>query len=135
MKTPQLQCLTTIRATLALTGFIVITFGVMGVEARMHLSPAVDTKGTIELASSPRSKSFRRALARPALTEKGRVKWFNDAKGFGFITRDRGGEAYVHHTAIITKGFASLMEGQRVSFEITEGPKGPIARDVVAIAN
>lgn len=54
----------------------------------------------------------------------GKVKWFNDAKGFGFIARDDGPDLFVHHTAIVADGFRSLTEGQQVDFDITEGPKG-----------
>ncbi|HEY5088467.1 MAG TPA: cold shock domain-containing protein [Polyangia bacterium] len=54
----------------------------------------------------------------------GKVKWFNDAKGFGFIARDDGPDLFVHHTAIVADGFRSLTEGQPVEFDVTEGPKG-----------
>jgi CspA family cold shock protein len=54
----------------------------------------------------------------------GKVKWFNDAKGFGFIARDDGPDLFVHHTAIVADGFRSLNEGQQVEFDVTEGPKG-----------
>ena len=55
----------------------------------------------------------------------GTVKWFNDAKGFGFITQDNGGEdVFVHHTSIQADGFRSLAEGQKVEFEVAKGPKG-----------
>jgi len=68
------------------------------------------------------------------MTEKGTVKWFNDAKGFGFIQREGGGEdVFVHHTAIMAEGFRSLKEGDRVSFEVTQGAKGLQARNVVKI--
>jgi CspA family cold shock protein len=61
----------------------------------------------------------------------GTVKWFNDAKGFGFITPDGGGkDVFVHHTAIQAEGFRSLAEGQKVEYEVTEGPKGPQAANV-----
>jgi CspA family cold shock protein len=64
----------------------------------------------------------------------GTVKWFNDAKGFGFITQDGGGEdVFVHHTAIEAEGFRSLQEGQRVEFEVKKGPKGLQAANVRAI--
>ncbi len=62
---------------------------------------------------------------------EGTVKWFNDAKGFGFIEQDSGGDVFVHHTAIQAEGFKSLQEGARVTFEVVEGPKGPAAANVV----
>ncbi|MEO8671638.1 MAG: cold-shock protein [Tahibacter sp.] len=63
----------------------------------------------------------------------GTVKWFNDAKGFGFITPDGGGnDVFVHFSAITASGFRSLQEGQRVSFEVTQGPKGAQASAVNA---
>ena len=60
----------------------------------------------------------------------GKVKWFNDAKGFGFIVRADGPDLFVHHTAIIAEGFRSLAEGQDVEFDVTEGPKGLQATNV-----
>ncbi|HEY5448975.1 MAG TPA: cold shock domain-containing protein [Polyangia bacterium] len=60
----------------------------------------------------------------------GKVKWFNDAKGFGFIVREDGPDLFVHHTAIVAEGFRSLAEGQQVEFDITEGPKGLQATNV-----
>lgn len=65
--------------------------------------------------------------------EAGTVKWFNDAKGFGFIQRDSGGDVFVHHSAIQAEGFRSLAEGQRVEFEVVEGQKGPAADGVVVV--
>ena len=62
--------------------------------------------------------------------EKGTVKWFNDAKGFGFITREQGADVFVHHTAIQSDGFRSLNEGDQVEFEVTQGAKGLQASNV-----
>jgi CspA family cold shock protein len=67
------------------------------------------------------------------MPEQGTVKWFNDAKGFGFISRENGPDVFVHHTAIVSEGFRSLNEGDRVSFEVGEGPKGPQARNVTRL--
>lgn len=65
---------------------------------------------------------------------QGTVKWFNDAKGFGFITPDGGGkDVFVHHNAIASSGFRSLAEGDRVEFETEQGAKGPQAKDVKKI--
>ncbi|KAA0911611.1 cold-shock protein [Pusillimonas sp. ANT_WB101] len=64
-------------------------------------------------------------------TETGIVKWFNNEKGFGFITPDGGGkDLFVHHTDIVGDGYKSLEENQRVSFETAQGPKGPQAKSV-----
>ena len=60
----------------------------------------------------------------------GKVKWFNDAKGFGFITRENGPDVFVHHTAIVAEGFRSLSEGDQVEFDVIQGPKGPQAANV-----
>jgi len=63
--------------------------------------------------------------------ETGVVKWFNDSKGYGFITRDSGkGDIFVHHTAILSEGFRSLNEGDRVEFTVGQGQKGPAASEV-----
>ena len=66
-------------------------------------------------------------------TAQGHVKWFNDAKGYGFIAREDGPDVFVHYSAIAGDGFRSLSEGQAVQFEITEGPKGLQATNVVKI--
>ena len=60
----------------------------------------------------------------------GTVKWFNNSKGFGFIGRDDGADVFVHFTAITGEGYKSLQEGDRVEFEIVQGPKGPQAANV-----
>lgn len=64
------------------------------------------------------------------LMAEGTVKWFNEQKGYGFITSDGGDDVFVHYTSIKQEGFKTLEEGQRVTFEIVQGPKGPQASDV-----
>jgi CspA family cold shock protein len=63
----------------------------------------------------------------------GTVKWFNDAKGYGFITQENGPDLFVHHTEIVGSGFRSLSEGEKVEFTITQGQKGPQASQVKKI--
>jgi cold shock protein len=62
--------------------------------------------------------------------EQGTVKWFNEAKGYGFITRQNGEDVFVHYSAIQTQGFRSLQEGQAVQFNVVKGPKGWQAENV-----
>jgi CspA family cold shock protein len=69
-----------------------------------------------------------------SMTEQGTVKWFNDTKGYGFIVRERGADVFVHHASIVAEGFRTLNEGDRVSFEVVEGPKGLQAKNVVKIS-
>ena len=64
---------------------------------------------------------------------EGTVKWYNDSKGFGFIAQDGGKDIFVHHSAIKAEGFKSLSEGDRVSFDVVDGAKGPAAANVVKL--
>jgi cold shock protein len=63
----------------------------------------------------------------------GTVKWFNEKKGFGFITQDSGSDVFVHYSAIKGDGFKTLSEGEKVTFEVTDGPKGPQASNVMKL--
>ena len=66
-------------------------------------------------------------------TTNGTVKWFNDAKGFGFIEQESGPDVFAHFSAITGDGHKSLAEGQKVEFTVTQGPKGPQAENIVAV--
>ena len=66
-------------------------------------------------------------------TTTGTVKWFNEAKGFGFIAQENGPDVFAHFSAIQGDGFKTLVEGQKVQFEITQGQKGPQAANIVAL--
>ena len=68
------------------------------------------------------------------MPEQGTVKWFYDAKGYGFIVREHGADVFVHHADVIAEGFRALSEGDRVSFEVVEGPRGLQAKNVVKIS-
>ena len=65
----------------------------------------------------------------------GTVKWFNDQKGFGFIEQEDGPDVFVHHSGINATGFKSLSEGDQVTFELTQGPKGPAAPNVTGVSD
>lgn len=66
-------------------------------------------------------------------TVKGTVKWFNEAKGFGFIEQESGPDVFAHFSAIASSGFKTLNEGQAVEFTLTQGPKGPQAENIVPL--
>lgn len=67
------------------------------------------------------------------MSNTGTVKWFNDSKGYGFITGSDGEDVFVHYSAISMEGFKSLKEGDEVEYEVVEGPKGPQAANVVKV--
>ncbi len=84
------------------------------------------------------TRRFKNGSKKPAAPEmgrrrkvKGKVKWFNDSKGYGFIEQDSGKDVFVHFSAITMEGYKTLKEGQEVEFEITDGPKGPQASNVM----
>jgi CspA family cold shock protein len=94
-------------------------------------------QGPFDLLQASPSPSGENIRAKSRLGQQrkqmntGTVKWFNDAKGFGFITQDNGGDdVFCHHTAIQSEGFRTLAEGQKVTFEVTKGPKGLQAQNV-----
>ena len=66
-------------------------------------------------------------------TVKGTVKWFNEAKGFGFIAQESGPDVFAHFSAIVSEGYKTLNEGQAVEFKLTQGQKGPQAENIVAL--
>jgi CspA family cold shock protein len=66
-------------------------------------------------------------------TTTGTVKWFNEAKGYGFIEQESGPDVFAHHSAIVGEGFKTLAEGQKVTFTVTQGQKGPQAENIVAV--
>ncbi len=82
----------------------------------------------ITIESNNAFRSMRRLVVS---MERGKVKWFNENKGFGFIEREDGDDVFVHFSAIQGDGFKTLTEGQEVEFEVVEGEKGPQAKNVV----
>jgi cold shock protein len=79
------------------------------------------------------SAHFKKQEKGTSMAEQGTVKWFNDAKGYGFISRQNGEDVFVHFSAIQAGGFKSLQEGQTVQFDVTKGPKGWQAENVTAV--
>ena len=75
----------------------------------------------------------RKSRVGKCMKETGTVKWFNAAKGYGFIQRDNGEDVFVHYSAIAADGYRSLEEGSRVEFEVTRGPKGLAAANVTPV--
>jgi len=68
------------------------------------------------------------------MSEKGKIKWFSDAKGYGFIEREEGEDVFVHFSAIVGEGFRTLAEGQEVEFDVVQGQKGPQAENVTVVS-
>ena len=95
--------------------------------------PGVSSTRPTARSASGRSVSLKRNSKNQEIRlkmEQGTVKWFNDAKGFGFISRQNGEDVFVHYSAINSNGFKSLQEGQAVQFNVVKGPKGWQAADV-----
>lgn len=77
--------------------------------------------------------AYKREFRKTSMKEQGTVKWFNNEKGYGFISRAQGGDVFVHHTAIQAEGFKSLNEGDQVEFDVAKGPKGFQAQNVTKL--
>src|SRR5215469_4398516 len=108
----------------------------MGREAaRAAFFSAPDQAGRLVGGVSRGATGARRVQGRGSTMRiAGKVKWFNNAKGYGFIERDSGSDVFVHFSAIQGAGFRTLEEGQAVEFEIVDGPKGPQAGNVTKVA-
>ena len=92
------------------------------------LNPACDLP-----AEDPKVSALHQAKEQCINMETGTVKWFNDAKGYGFISRQNGEDVFVHFSAIQASGFRSLQEGQQVQFDVVKGPKGWQAENVKSV--
>jgi CspA family cold shock protein len=104
----------------------------LGESTRLHLNVRLDdSRRALHSARTGRNSLRAEHSKEVQYMATGTVKWFNDAKGFGFITQEGGGDdVFVHHTAIQAEGFRTLAEGQRVEFEVKKGPKGLQAANV-----
>src|SRR6267143_354416 len=121
-----------LRVSKALDGFPVES---LGPGPGVSRAPAVDRARVVRVPGGIRVRGIRagfdpKGRRVTAMAETGRVKWFNEAKGAGFIERSGGPDVFVHYSAIVGDGFRSLKEGDEVSFEVTQGPKGPQAANV-----
>jgi CspA family cold shock protein len=89
--------------------------------------------GIPDLSSNTKCRRADARRAKDTFMNTGTVKWFNDAKGFGFITQESGPDVFVHHTAIASEGFRTLAEGEKVRFDVVNGPKGLQAANVTKL--
>jgi CspA family cold shock protein len=100
-------------------------------QARVHENSARSSARPLDRDAAARADAGKQQRSCRMARTTGTVKWFNDAKGFGFITPENGEkDCFVHHTAIKMDGFRSLAEGERVEFDIVQGAKGPAAENV-----
>lgn len=108
----------------------------MNLLTRRVPAPVSLKKGLVRIKSNfiRRFREYNAFIERPSFMATGTVKWFNDSKGFGFITPEDGGEdLFAHFSAINMSGFKTLKEGQKVQFEVTQGPKGKQASNIQSL--
>jgi CspA family cold shock protein len=100
-------------------------------------SPRGEQHNAYTFFAGPWNRAFQGKCARKRGTQverlKGTVKWFNNAKGYGFLGRDDGPDVFIHYSSITTEGYKSLQEGDKVEFEIVQGQKGPQAANVTKV--